>query len=120
MKRFSAELRVFTLRCGTHLVTRRSITDVTPRERSRSKTMEKTMTRFAIAFSTLALLGGAAFAQELVDTDGNGTYSLEELQAVYTDLSAEAYAALDTNTDGAIDADELQAAKDAGTLVLPQ
>ena len=78
------------------------------------------MNRFAIVFGSLALVATSAFAQELVDTDGNGTYSLTELQVVYTDLTEEAYAALDTNADGTIDAAELKAAQDAGTLVIPQ
>ena len=72
-----------------------------------------------------ALLAAPAFAQDamapvITDTDGNGTYSLEELQVTYTDLTAEAFAALDLNADGALDAEELATAQADGKLVLAQ
>jgi hypothetical protein len=62
---------------------------------------------------------GAAIAQDapkVEDTDGNGTYSMEELLAVYPTLSAEGFASIDTNADGGIDADELAAAVATGAL----
>ena len=78
------------------------------------------MKKIVVTMGALALAATAAFAQEVTDTDGDGSYSLEELQAVYADLTEEAYAALDTNGDGTIDAEELQAAVDAGTLTVMQ
>lgn len=68
------------------------------------------------ALAVLGLTTAVAFAQEVQDTDGNGTYSLEELQAVYPDLTAEGFGLIDANGDGAVDADELAAAQAAGTL----
>lgn len=69
---------------------------------------------------TLAALGlaGAAAAQTVAvpDTDGNGTYSMEELVAVYPDLTEDGFALIDANGDGSVDADELTAAQEAGTL----
>ena len=50
------------------------------------------------------------------DTDGNGTYSMEEMVAAYPALTAEAFAEIDANGDAAVDADELQAAAGAGKL----
>jgi hypothetical protein len=82
--------------------------------------METTMKVFALTLSAAALLAGQAFAQDVTDTDGDGSYSLEELQVVYTDLSAEAFAALDSDANGLLSPEELQAALDAGTLVMPQ
>ena len=65
-----------------------------------------------------ALLGAtatAAFAQ-VEDTDGNGTYSIEEIQAAYPDVTEDTFAIVDVNGDGAVDADELAAAENAGLL----
>jgi EF hand len=83
-----------------------------------------TMNRIAMILGA-TLLAVPAFAQDaaapvITDTDGNGTYSLEELQVTYVDLTAEGFAALDLNADGALDADELATAQAEGKLVLPQ
>jgi hypothetical protein len=80
------------------------------------------MTRFALVLAPLAL-AGAAFAQvtlpDVPDTDGNGTWSLVELQAVWTDLTEEGFTAIDTSVDGNVDATELQAALDNGVITAP-
>lgn len=75
------------------------------------------MNKVLIAASA-ALLGfaGMAVAQEVTDTDGDGMYSMEELTAAYPDLTAETFALIDANADGSVDADELTAAQEAGTL----
>lgn len=62
-------------------------------------------------------LAGVAHAQTVVtDTDGNGSYSIEEMTAAYPDMTPELFAQIDVNGDGAVDADELAAAREAGTL----
>jgi hypothetical protein len=80
------------------------------------------MKRFALALAPLAL-ATAALAQtvlpEVADTDGNGTWSLVELQAVWKDMTEEGFAAVDTNTDGEVDTVELQAALDNAVLTVP-
>ena len=80
------------------------------------------MTRFALVLAPLAL-AGAAFAQatmpDVPDTDGNGTWSLVELQAVWTVLTEAASTAIDTGADGSVDAAELQAALDNGVIKAP-
>lgn len=79
------------------------------------------MKRIAILLVPLAF-ASVATAQtlpEVADADGNGTWSLVELQAVWTDLTEEGFAAADTNVDGAVDATELQAALDGGVIVAP-
>lgn len=69
------------------------------------------------AAAALALMAGAASAQTTVsDTDGNGTFSIEEMTAAYADMTPALFAEIDINGDGQIDADELQAAKEAGKL----
>ena len=46
----------------------------------------------------------------------NGTWSMEELQATYPNLSEETFAAMDTSADGQIDAAEYEAAMGANLL----
>lgn len=80
------------------------------------------MKRFALALAPLAF-ATVAFAQtelpDVADADGNGTWSLAELQTVWTDMTEEGFAAVDTNTDGAVDTVELQAALDNAVLTVP-
>ena len=66
----------------------------------------------------LALLAtSAAYAQTMVeDTDGDGLYSMEELMVVYPAITEDVFGEADTNDDGAVDADELAAAQEAGLL----
>ncbi|WP_343116956.1 EF-hand domain-containing protein [Ostreiculturibacter nitratireducens] len=65
----------------------------------------------------LTVAAAQANAETVVtDTDGNGVYSMEELVAAYPDLTEETFAAIDANADGSVDADELQAAVEAGTI----
>lgn len=78
------------------------------------------MKTFALTLGALTLLTTQAFAQDVADTDGDGSYSLEELQVVYPDLTAEAFAVLDIDMNGVLSAEELAAAQDAGTLVMPE
>ena len=69
------------------------------------------------AAALLALTSVSAIAAtEIKDTDGNGTYSLEELTAAFPALTAEVFKAADTTADGQLSADELAAAQKAGTI----
>ena len=72
-----------------------------------------------LAATLLVLSPGLAMAATLgdIDADGNGTLSLEELQAVFPALTEETMAPLDTNGDGALDEAEFTAAVDSGQLV---
>ncbi len=64
-----------------------------------------------------AALTGAAWAQTMVeDADGDGVYSMAELQAVYPDMTEEVMVQIDVNEDGAVDEDELAAAIAVGLL----
>ncbi len=76
------------------------------------------MKTFVLALSAISALAVAqANAQTMVtDTDGNGVYSMEELVAAYPDLTEETFKAADANADGAVDADELKAAIEAGHI----
>ena len=81
------------------------------------------MKRIALVLAPFAL-ASAAFAQatlpEVADTDGNGSWSLVELQGVWTDLTEDSFKAIDTGADGAVDATELQAALDGGVIAVPE
>ena len=80
------------------------------------------MKRIALVLAPFAL-ASAALAQatlpDVPDTDGNGSWSLVELQAVSTDLTEDNFKAIDTSADGAVDATELQAALDGGVIAAP-
>ena len=80
------------------------------------------MKRFAILLAPLAF-ASAVTAQtlpEVADTDGDGSWSLVELQAVWTDLTEDTFKAIDTAADGEVDATELQAALDGGVITAPE
>jgi hypothetical protein len=76
----------------------------------------------AIVASLLGVAGTAAFAQtlpDIADTDGNGIWSLAELQTVFPDLTEEAFTSIDANADGGVDQAELTAAVSDGAIMVP-
>jgi hypothetical protein len=77
------------------------------------------MTRLMIALGLVAgLTAVPALAQDApADADGNGTWSMQELQATYPNLSEEVFAAMDTSGDGQIDAAEYEAGLAANLLM---
>jgi hypothetical protein len=83
---------------------------------------ETFMKRIALVLAPFAFataVAAQATLPEVADTDGNGTWSLVELQAVWTDMTEEGFAAIDTNVDGAVDTTELQAALDNAVIMPP-
>lgn len=75
------------------------------------------MNKFALAMVALSAFTVAASAETMiVDTDGNGAYSMEEMKAALPDLTEEVFKAADVDADGALSADELKAAQDAGAI----
>lgn len=50
--------------------------------------------------------GGAGALRERIDTNGDGAWSLDELQAVRPEIDAERFNRLDANGNGLIDSDE--------------
>ncbi len=76
-----------------------------------------TFTRFTLATATAALVASSAWANtEAADANGDGMLTLEEVQAVHSDIDADAFAEMDTNADGMLDADEIAAARDEGLM----
>lgn len=65
----------------------------------------------------VALTAGAALAQVTVeDTDGNGSYSMEELKVAYPDLTDDLFGEIDADGNGEVSMEELTAAQEAGVL----
>ncbi|MGL6211532.1 MAG: EF-hand domain-containing protein [Paracoccaceae bacterium] len=67
----------------------------------------------ALGFATAAV---AQTLPEIADTDGNGTWSLAELQTVWPDLTDEVYLTVDANADGGADTAEVTKAMADGIL----
>lgn len=60
---------------------------------------------------------GPSLAQTMVeDSDGDGSYSMVELQAAYPEMTVEDFAQVDADQSGDVDADELTAAQENGLL----
>ncbi|PVA11456.1 calcium-binding protein [Pelagivirga sediminicola] len=76
------------------------------------------MTKFiASVLGMSALAATAAFADmSAIDTNGDGLVTMDEIQAAYPEVTAEQFSEIDTNGDGAVDDAEMSAAQDAGLL----
>ncbi|MEM6887642.1 MAG: hypothetical protein AAF636_05820 [Pseudomonadota bacterium] len=59
---------------------------------------------------------GAAIAATAADTNGDGVLTIDEVQAAMPEVTQEAFNAMDLNADGALDEAEVQAAQDAGLM----
>lgn len=84
------------------------------------------MTMKSFAFPAVAAMtvgfAGAALAQDVdaaIDTNGDGMYSYPELTVAYPDITEEVFTTLDTSGDGLLDATEVSAGVEAGTIVPP-
>lgn len=70
---------------------------------------------------TLFLAPSLAFAMTAaeVDANGDGLLSVAEVQAVFPDVTAEQFSAMDLNADGGLDDGEVEAAQEAGLMPAP-
>jgi EF hand domain-containing protein len=66
----------------------------------------------------LATLGlaTASLASTAVDTNGDGMLTIEEVQAAFPEVGADTFSAMDVNADGALDSAEVAAAQEAGLM----
>lgn len=78
--------------------------------------MTKTTTLATALIATLATPLLAEGIDPAIDTDGNGAYSLQELQAVSPDLTEEMFNSYDISANGLLDSDEVAALVNAGLL----
>jgi hypothetical protein len=76
------------------------------------------MKKTVLVLGALAAFAAAQAQAETViaDTDGNGTWSYEEMLAAFPDMTEDAFGAADTDGDGELSADEVAAAREAGTI----
>ncbi|MBS8227803.1 EF-hand domain-containing protein [Vannielia litorea] len=78
------------------------------------------MTKITMTAAALAALLAAPLAAQdapmVEDTDGNGTFSMEEMQVAYPDITEEIFTEIDTSADGEVDTAEWEAAVGAGLL----
>ncbi|MBB3993849.1 hypothetical protein GGR95_001480 [Sulfitobacter undariae] len=79
--------------------------------------MTNLKTLAAVAVTALCV-PAFAMAQDAVQVDANadGVLSLEEMQTVYPEITAEQFTTLDLNADGALDDAEVKAAQEAGLI----
>ena len=69
-----------------------------------------------ICASVLAMAAVSAQANTEIDTDGDGVFSYAELLIAFPDMTEETFHAADANGDGAIDAEEMNAAQASALL----
>lgn len=76
------------------------------------------MKKFLLTLSAISAFAVAqAHAETVVaDADGNGEFSMEELLVAFPELTEEVFKAADTDANGALSADELKAAQEAGNI----
>ena len=70
----------------------------------------------ATTFALALTLPAAALAQDAMDADGDGMVTMTEFQDAMPDAKAGTFSQADTDGDGALSADEIAAAQEAGTL----
>ncbi|WP_417253389.1 EF-hand domain-containing protein [Celeribacter sp.] len=75
------------------------------------------MKPIALTLGALTLFAAPAFAQTtLLDSDENGTYSMEEMLMVYPDLTEENFSMIDADASGEVTIEELAMAQSEGLL----
>ena len=81
------------------------------------------MTKFIAILLGLGALANSAIAMGEsvieVDANGDGLLTVDEVQAVYPDITAEVFAEIDTNNDGALDDSEMVTAQEKGLIPTP-
>jgi hypothetical protein len=67
---------------------------------------------------TSVAFGSAVWAQSAVDdVNEDGTYSIDELLAVFPNITDDVFSEIDVNDDGGVDVEELAVAEAAGLVV---
>ncbi|KIC49221.1 hypothetical protein RA29_12725 [Tateyamaria sp. ANG-S1] len=69
---------------------------------------------FLAALSVPAL--AAAEIPADIDTDGDGVLTIDEVQASFPEVTSDGFSAMDLNADGVLDEDEVTAAQEAGLM----
>lgn len=78
------------------------------------------MTKFIALTLALGALANSAIAMSdgvvEIDTNGDGLMTMDEVQAVYPEVTAETFSQIDANGDGAIDDAEMVAGQEQGLI----
>ena len=74
------------------------------------------MTKFIAIVLGLGFLANSAIAASEVDANGDGLMTIDEVQAVFPDVTADAFAEADVNDDGALDDAEMVAGQEQGLI----
>lgn len=69
---------------------------------------------FAAAMAIPAFAMGQSAAD--LDSNGDGVLTIDEVQASFPEVTSDTFTAMDLNADGALDADEVAAAQEAGLM----
>lgn len=81
------------------------------------------MTKFIAILIGLGALANSAIAMGEraveVDANGDGVMTVDEVQAVYPDITAEVFAEVDTNNDGVLDDAEMIMGLEKGLVPSP-
>ncbi|WP_368187705.1 hypothetical protein [Aestuariibius sp. HNIBRBA575] len=73
-----------------------------------------------ILIASTAMADEAPMADVSIDTDGDGVYTLSEIQVAFPTISADDFMVLDANGDGVVDMIEAQAGADAGLIPMEE
>ena len=84
--------------------------------------MTKYTNTLTIAAMFAVLAPSFVAADTLTDLDANEDtmVTIDEVTAVYPETTEDAFAAMDANADGSLDADEIEAAQNAGMLKMSE
>ncbi len=78
------------------------------------------MTKFILILLGMGLVAQSALAMSEtaveIDTNGDGLMTVDEVQAVFPEITADTFAAVDTNNDGALDDAEMIAGQEQGLI----
>lgn len=81
------------------------------------------MKKLTLAFAAITALTPAFAMGESaveVDANGDGVLTIDEVQAVWADVTAESFSQMDTDADGVLSDEEIKAAEEAGLLKAPE
>ncbi|KPN61684.1 hypothetical protein XMM379_001601 [Aliiroseovarius sp. xm-m-379] len=74
------------------------------------------MKLFPLIPLTFIASAGIALADTQIDTNEDGQITMEELVAVYDQISTDTFSQADTDDDGTLSVEELAAAREAGII----
>ncbi|MCR8549699.1 hypothetical protein M4578_17860 [Salipiger sp. P9] len=74
------------------------------------------MTKQMLTLIALAATALPALAAEEADTNGDGMLSVDEVQAIWPEVSTDGFISMDADGDGLLNEEEVAAARELGSL----